>query len=54
MKKDVLKQAQCSSLIVDKVDMHIALDLTSDLEEIAKMNLNPSFRTIITTNFKDE
>lgn len=34
--------------------MHIALDLSSDLEEIAKQNLNPKFETIITTNMKDD
>jgi hypothetical protein len=44
----------CNSLIVDKIDMHIALDLQSDLEEIAKLTLNPEFRTILTTNFKDD
>lgn len=54
MKKEGLKNAQCSSLIVDKIDMQIALDLTSDLMEIAKRNLTPEFKTIITTNFKDD
>ena len=34
--------------------MQIALDLTSDLMEIAKRNLTPEFKTIITTNFKDD
>ena len=55
LRKDAaLKNSQCSSLIVDKIDMHMALDLTTDLQEIGKLNLNPEFKTIITTNFKDD
>lgn len=53
IKKDGLKNAQCSSLIVDKLDMHMALDLTSELKTIAEKDIKPSFKTIITTNFKD-
>jgi hypothetical protein len=45
---------QCSSLVIDKIDMHIALDLASDLQDIAKLNIEPSFKCIITTNFKDD
>ena len=33
--------------------MHIALDLSNELNEIALKNLKPAFKTIITTNFKD-
>jgi hypothetical protein len=34
--------------------MHIALDLSGDLRELAGLNLQPQFKTIITTNFKEE
>ena len=34
--------------------MHIALDLSEELKEIAKHKFEVSFKTIITTNFKDE
>lgn len=33
--KQLLKNAQCNSLIVDKIDMHIALELGSELGQIA-------------------
>jgi hypothetical protein len=36
------------SLVIDKVDMHIALELGSDLIEIGKLGLKPYFKTIIT------
>lgn len=47
----------CSSLIVDKIDMHIALDLNKELVDVAEViqaheNLKPTFKTIITTQFK--
>ena len=45
---------QCTSLIVDKIDMHIALDLSSELQALTQYNIEPSFKTIITTNFKDD
>jgi len=32
----------------------MALELGSDLLEIAKLDIKPLFKTIITTNFKDE
>lgn len=63
-KKGAFDNTECSTLIIDKVrlitlkyfkiDMHIALDLSSDLEEVAKQNIQPEFKTIITTNFKDD
>ena len=39
----------CSSLVVDKVDMHIALDLTSELTELASALPERRFKTILTT-----
>jgi hypothetical protein len=54
LKKGLFKNLVCHSIIVDKIDMHIALDLSSDLKEIAEANLNPIFETILTTNLKDE
>lgn len=53
-KKEGFKNMQCTSLIVDKIDMHIALDLSSELQALAQYNIEPSFKTIITTNFKDD
>ena len=41
-----------NSLLVDKVDMHIALDLSSELIKIGELSETPSFKTIITTQFK--
>jgi hypothetical protein len=41
-----------SSLFVDKVDMQIALDLTTELFKIGELSESPSFKTIITTQFK--
>ena len=41
-----------TSLFVDKVDMHIALDLTNELVKIGELSEIPSFKTIITTQFK--
>jgi hypothetical protein len=41
-----------TSLFVDKVDMHIALDLTNELVKIGELSETPSFKTIITTQFK--
>lgn len=34
--------------------MHIALDLSNDLQDVAKLGISPEFKTIITTNFKDD
>lgn len=34
--------------------MHIALDLSSELQEISGLGISPEFKTIITTNFKDD
>lgn len=51
--KKVPAQLLCSSLFVDKVDMHIALDLSSELVKIAEtVKLEPKFKTIITSQFK--
>lgn len=42
-----------SSLVIDKLDMQSALDLTKDLIKIAELQpKKPSFKTIITTQFK--
>ena len=38
--------------MVDKVDMHIALDLSSELIKIGELSEQPAFKTIITTQFK--
>ena len=38
LNKQALNNSQCNSLIVDKIDMHIALELGSELEQIAKAN----------------
>lgn len=44
---------RCSSLFIDKVDMHIALDLSNELVKIAETaKLEPKFKTIITSQFK--
>ena len=43
-----------SSLFIDKVDMHIALDLTNELIKIGELSETPLFKTIITTQFKGE
>ena len=42
----------CSSLIVDKMDMHIALELSKELSDIAKALPARRFKTILTTQFK--
>ena len=34
--------------------MHIALELGNELQQISEYKLSPSFKTIITTNFKDD
>jgi hypothetical protein len=41
-----------SSLIVDKVDMHLALDLQAELVGIGSLLGPRIFKTIITTQFK--
>lgn len=42
-------------LIIDKIDMHIALELGQDIRQLAKSgSIKPTFKTIITTNQKDE
>jgi hypothetical protein len=41
-------------LLLDKVDMHIALDLTNELFKIGELSESPMFKTIITTQFKGE
>ena len=43
-----------ASLLLDKVDMHIALDLTTELLKIGELSEPPMFKTIITTQFKGE
>jgi hypothetical protein len=40
---------QISSIILDKVEMHIALELTNELLKIAELIEKPTFKTIITT-----
>jgi hypothetical protein len=42
------------SIVIDKVDMHIALELATDLIELGKYNVKPLFKTIITTNVSSE
>ena len=44
----------CQNIIIDKIDMHIALELSSDLKAIASHQLSPQFKTIITTNMKGD
>ena len=39
----------CSSLIVDKIDMHIALELSKELIDISKELPARRFKTILTT-----
>lgn len=34
--------------------MHVALELGNELKEIAERKLQPSFKTILTTNFKSD
>lgn len=34
--------------------MHIALELSSDLKQLATMGIEPTFKIIMTTNQKDE
>ena len=46
-------QGTCSSLVVDKMDMHVALDLSKELLEVASALPERSFKTILTTQFKD-
>lgn len=46
-------QGTCSTLVVDKKDMHIALDLSKELMEVASALPERSFKTILTTQFKD-
>lgn len=41
-------------MLLDKVDMHIALDLTTELLKIGELIEAPIFKTIITTQFKGE
>jgi hypothetical protein len=40
---------QISSIILDKEEMHIALELTNELLKIAELIEKPTFKTIITT-----
>lgn len=54
-KKALPVTLKCNSLIVDKVDMHLALDLSAELLKIAEHFTGvkkAAFRTIITTQFK--
>ena len=54
-KKAIPTTLKCNSLVVDKVDMHLALDLSAELLKIAehfKEEKKATFRTIITTQFK--
>lgn len=49
------KNSKCFSLVIDKLNMHQAFDLDSDLIELTKLKGFPTqgnvhFRTIITTN----
>jgi hypothetical protein len=53
---DVLKSKpapfKVASLVIDKVDMHIALDLTNELIKIGELSETALFKTVITTQFK--
>lgn len=43
---------ECNSLYVDKIDLHSALDLTNELVKISELMEKPTFKTILTTQFK--
>jgi hypothetical protein len=46
---------ECNSIIIDKVDMHIALDLSTELTKIAELiqgDRKPAFKVVMTTQFK--
>lgn len=44
---------KCHSLYLDKIDMHCALELSSELLKVAElMDGKPAFKTVMTTQFK--
>ncbi len=57
-KSGIFKNAVNEAIVIDKVDMHIALELGSDLIELGKYlaanKVKPLFKTIITTNVASE
>ena len=57
--KGLLKNADCFSIVVDKINMHQAFDLDQDLIELTQTENFPKvnnviFRTIFTTNQKSD
>jgi hypothetical protein len=57
-KTHTFKSMVNEAIVIDKVDMHIALELGSDLIELGKYlatgKVKPLFKTIITTNVSSE
>ena len=54
VKRNLLSSSQCYSLVVDKIDMHIALDLSNELKEIASAGIEVQKARILTTNLKND
>lgn len=45
---------ECHSLIIDKIDLHLALDFQQDLKALSEFEINPQFKTLLTTNVKQD